>query len=259
LALYANQIFSGADTRSSVDLLIGAYAFTLQIYGDFSGYSDIARGSSRLLGVELPENFAQPYLSRNVTEFWRTWHISLSSWLRDYLYVSLGGNRGTRARTYRNLMLTMLIGGLWHGAAWTFVIWGGLHGLFLVVGRARGVRAPRCPGPVSGGDAIRVFATFHLVCLAWVFFRAETLGQALSYLAGIVTLRSGGVDQSALLLVLVAGLAVLAVDAVQRNRSEETAPMRWPAPARGALYGSLTAAIVLFSGGQPVPFIYFQF
>ena len=259
LALYANQIFSGAGTRSGVDLLIGAYAFALQIYGDFSGYSDIARGSSRLLGIELPENFAQPYLSRNITEFWRTWHISLSSWLRDYLYVSMGGNRGTRARVYRNLVLTMLIGGLWHGAAWTFVIWGGLHGLFLVVERARGVRSPRSPGPVARGDAIRIFATFNLVCLAWIFFRAETLGQAISYLAGIVTLRSGGVDNSAVVLVVLAGLAVLAVDIVQRNRNEDTAPMRWPAPARGALYATLAAAIVLFSGGQPVPFIYFQF
>ncbi len=259
LAPYVNQIFSGADARGSVDLVVGAYAFALQIYGDFSGYSDIARGSARLLGIELPVNFTQPYLSRKITEFWRTWHISLSSWLRDYLYVPLGGNRGSRPRVYRNLMITMLIGGLWHGAAWTFVIWGALHGFLLAAERARGVHSPRCPGPVTRGDAVRIFATFNLVCLAWVFFRAETLDQALSYLAGIVSLRSGGIDGSALLLVLLAGLAVLVLDVVQRNRNDDTAPLRWPAPARGALYGGLTTAVVLFSGEQPVPFIYFQF
>lgn len=259
LAPFVDQIFSGGSTRSWIDLLVGAYAFAFQIYGDFSGYSDIARGSSRLLGIELPDNFAQPYLSRNVTEFWRTWHISLSTWLRDYLYVALGGNRGSRARTYRNLMLTMLIGGLWHGAAWTFVIWGALHGMLLVAERARGVRVPRCPEPPSRTDALRVFATFNVVCLTWVFFRSETLGQALSYLAGIVTLRPGGIDNSALVLLLLGGLALLTLDLAQRRRDEDTAPMRWPTLVRGALYGTFVVAIVLFSGGQSVPFIYFQF
>lgn len=135
LAPIVNEAFRTADSAGAVTLMVGIVAFALQIYGDFAGYSDIARGSSRLLGIELMENFNQPYLSRNITHFWRTWHISLSTWLRDYLYIPLGGNRKGVSKTYRNLMLTMLLGGLWHGAAWTFVVWGGLHGLYLVVHR----------------------------------------------------------------------------------------------------------------------------
>ena len=127
LAPFVDRTFTEPGRASWISLLGGAYAFALQIYGDFAGYSDVARGSSRLLGIELPLNFEQPYLSRNITVFWRTWHISLSNWLRDYLYIPLGGNRGSRAKTYRNLMLTMVLGGLWHGAAWTFVAWGTLQ------------------------------------------------------------------------------------------------------------------------------------
>ena len=132
----ANAAFNNPAGAGAVTLILGALAFALQIYGDFSGYSDIARGSSRLLGIELPANFTQPYLSRNITEFWQRWHISLSTWLRDYLYVPLGGNRGSRAATYRNLIIVMLLGGLWHGAAWTFVAWGAGHGIALAAHRA---------------------------------------------------------------------------------------------------------------------------
>jgi len=148
VAPYVDEIFAHPDQQSSLRLLFGLYLFAIQIYGDFSGYSDIARGVSRLFGIDLMVNFKQPYLSANITEFWRRWHISLSTWLRDYLYIPLGGNRKGKLNTYRNLMITMLLGGLWHGAAWGFVIWGGLHGLYLAVhklicrDRGRGVEPP---------------------------------------------------------------------------------------------------------------------
>ena len=141
LAPIVDQAFSGGADHDRCPPWSGRVAFAGQIYGDFSGYTDIARGSSRLLGFELVENFREPYLSRSITEFWRRWHISLSQWLRDYLYIPLGGNRGSRFATARNLMITMLLGGLWHGAAWTFVVWGGLHGFYLLIERLRGHRA----------------------------------------------------------------------------------------------------------------------
>ncbi|MBO7681075.1 MAG: MBOAT family protein, partial [Thermoguttaceae bacterium] len=132
VAPVVNSIFEKPDGLCGLALLMGAYLLALQIYGDFSGYTDIARGVARLFGIELCLNFRQPYFASNITDFWRRWHISLSTWLRDYLYIPLGGNRKGKGRTYRNLMLTMLLGGLWHGANWTFVAWGGLHGLFLM-------------------------------------------------------------------------------------------------------------------------------
>src|SRR5690606_29898479 len=141
LAPFVDDVFSDPEHVSATSLIVGAWAFALQIYGDFSGYSDIALGSSRLMGIELLNNFQQPYLSRDISEFWRTWHMSLSSWLRDYLYIPLGGNRKGKLKTLRNLVITMLLGGLWHGAAWTFVVWGGLHGLLLGIHRLVSDRA----------------------------------------------------------------------------------------------------------------------
>jgi alginate O-acetyltransferase complex protein AlgI len=255
VAPIANQAFAGAGTRGAVDLAVGVYAFAVQIYADFSGYTDIARGSARLLGVELPVNFRQPYLASDITEFWRRWHISLSTWLRDYLYVPLGGNRGGRARTYRNLMLTMLIGGLWHGAAWTFVAWGGLHGAMLVLHRAREGRGAATTG---WRHAVAVLGTFHAVCLGWVLFRSESFSQALDVLSGIVTLRPGDVDANAVVLVAAALAAAFVIDVVQRNGM--VAAIRRVHPAvRGLAYGGLATAVLAASGADTVPFIYFQF
>ncbi|MGH2758998.1 MAG: MBOAT family O-acyltransferase [Actinomycetota bacterium] len=262
LAPYVDQAFRGSGRAGALQLLVGMYAFALQIYGDFSGYTDMARGSARLLGIELIRNFEQPYLSRNITEFWRRWHISLSTWLRDYLYVSLGGNRGGgRLLTYRNILITMLLGGLWHGAAWTFVIWGGLHGLFLVGHRLLGRQRPITtePGRVGWRDALPILATFHLVSVAWVFFRAASLEQALSYLGGIFTLRGGPLNPDAAALLVAAAVAVLGIDLMQRNTRTEEAVLDWGPVARGVAYAVMIVAIVVFSGGTPVPFIYFQF
>ena len=260
LAPYVDEAFTSSATAGWVELLVGVYAFSLQIYGDFSGYTDIARGTSRLLGIDLMVNFDQPYLSRNITNFWRTWHISLSTWLRDYLYIPLGGNRKGGLLTYRNLMITMLLGGLWHGAAWTFAAWGGLHGLYLAVHRRAREKSPKkATDPLSAKDVLPTLATFNLVCLAWVFFRADTFGQAFDVLWGIATLRSGSPDMDALWLVILLGAIVIAMDVAQRNSASHTAVLRWPAPARGFTYAVLLLGVVIFAGAQQVPFIYFQF
>ncbi|MFQ5554415.1 MAG: MBOAT family O-acyltransferase [Acidimicrobiia bacterium] len=260
LAPIVNDVFADAGSASGLALLFGVYAFALQIYGDFSGYSSIARGTAKLLNIELMVNFRQPYLSKNITEFWRTWHISLSTWLRDYLYIPLGGNRTGVSRTYRNLMATMLLGGLWHGASWTFVVWGGLHGLYLAVHRSRGRRdRPVEPRPFGVGDVLPALATFHLVGLAWIFFRAETFSQAFEVLRGIAGWREGSVGFEAFWLVLVLGAASLFLDLAQRNgRSATILPPLAPA-TRGAFVGLVLVAVLVFSGETPVPFIYFQF
>jgi D-alanyl-lipoteichoic acid acyltransferase DltB (MBOAT superfamily) len=174
---YADHIFSDVGAYPSFELLTALLLFTIQIYADFSGYSHIARGVAKLLGVELMKNFNQPYLSRNITEFWRRWHISLSSWLRDYVYISLGGNRRGKRRTYVNLMLTMLIGGLWHGASWNFVIWGGLHGIYLAIHKMiLNNKKENYENLQFSKQNIIPFVTnvalsFFLVSFTWLFFR----------------------------------------------------------------------------------------
>jgi len=185
-----NRVFDNPERYSSLEVLVAVYAYAIKIYADFSGYTDVAIGSAKLFGYELPKNFDAPYISRSLQEFWHRWHISLSSWLRDYLYISLGGNRGSTWRTYRNLMLTMVLGGLWHGASWNFVIWGALHGGALAVNRAwaRRAGAPKTEHERKARAAresesglrtiVSVFATFHFVCFAWIFFRAPTFAHA---------------------------------------------------------------------------------
>jgi len=260
VAPHVNTAFASADSAGWVTLLVGVVGFALQIYGDFSGYSHIARGSARLLGIDLMVNFNQPYLSRNITHFWRTWHISLSTWLRDYLYIPLGGNRGSRLATYRNLMVTMLLGGLWHGAAWTFVAWGALHGAFLALhrrfrGRTRGseAEAPRLRHIPS------MLVTFAAVTLTWVFFRADTFTDAWDYLGGLLTLRPGAVDRTAVWIIVPALLVTLTIDLAQRVGARHEAMMSWPRLVRGFAYGAAAIAFVVFSGDAPVPFLYFQF
>ncbi len=176
-----DQVFAAPGQHSSLEILIAVYAYAVQIYADFSGYTDIAIGIALLLGFQFPQNFDSPYAAVSVQDFWRRWHMTLSRWLRDYVYIPLGGNRGTSLATYRNLMLTMLIGGLWHGAAWTFVVWGGLHGGALAWERWR--RERRSPADATRRTTGRhVWAarivTFHFVCFAWIFFRSDSFGAA---------------------------------------------------------------------------------
>ncbi len=167
---------------SGGEVWVGLYAFAFQIYGDFSGYSSIARGISKWLGYELILNFRMPYLAVSPADFWRRWHISLSTWLRDYLYIPLGGNRGAKWLTYRNLMLTMLLGGLWHGASWTFVAWGFYHGALLCAFRLLGIRDVSAQGDLKNKIVwlFRVAVMFHLTCFGWLLFRAESFGAILS-------------------------------------------------------------------------------
>jgi len=260
LAPYVQETFAAAGSAGWLQLLVGVYAFSLQIYGDFSGYSDIARGSARLLGIDLMRNFEQPYLARNITHFWQTWHISLSTWLRDYLYVPLGGNRGSKWATGRNLMITMLLGGLWHGAAGAFVVWGGLHGLYLAGHRL--VRA-RSPGTAADrptrSDLLPVLLTFHLVAFTWIPFRASSLGSAGDYLGGLLTLRDGPIPGDALGVLLPALVVVLLLDLAQRSTGSHTPMLRWHYTRRGLAYGLGVVAVLVFSGQAAVPFLYFQF
>ena len=257
--------FLAPESFSGKDLLFASYLFSIQIYCDFSGYTDIARGCARLFGIPLMRNFEQPYFSRSVTEFWRRWHISLSTWLRDYLYISLGGNRRGRGITYRNLMLTMLIGGLWHGAAWTFVIWGGLHGLYLVAHKwmleRRGLKDP--PAPRSGlVDAVKILVTFHLVVFTFVFFRADSFAHALTVLQGIATWQASDAVEiswvgarNLMLLVPLVG-----VDLAQRRTGHHAFGIGAPSWVRAPAYAALLVlTLTLGNLVDHVPFIYFQF
>ena len=195
LALLVNPVYAAPDSYSALWLLLATYAFAWQIFFDFSGYSDMAIGLAKMFNIRFLENFSAPYISASIQEFWRRWHISLSSWLRDYLYVPLGGNRGGRLLTYRNLFLTMLLGGLWHGASYNFIIWGAIHGVWLGLERFY-TRDVRGLSPIEEPPLHRrlgaAFLVFHGVCLTWIFFRAQTLEDAWSILTGILGGAAGG-------------------------------------------------------------------
>jgi D-alanyl-lipoteichoic acid acyltransferase DltB (MBOAT superfamily) len=253
-----DPVFFDPTRYGPLDLLLGAYGYAVQIYCDFSAYTDIAIGLAMLLGYRFPQNFNQPYRAASLREFWQRWHMSLSSWLRDYLYKPLGGSRGSRWFTARNLMITMLLGGIWHGAAWKFVAWGGLHGLGLVV--------ERFLQPWSGnwtrtrwGHAVAVLIVFHIVCLGWILFRADSFDTVLIYLGCFAQ------PQPAALLVtpftltlLVLGLALHAVPRDLPGRlARHTAT--WPVWIWGLIAGVAVAGIDALGPDGVAPFIYFQF
>lgn len=243
--------------RSSLDLLMGAYGYAVQIYCDFSAYSDMAIGLAALLGYAFPRNFDQPYRAASLQEFWRRWHISLSTWLRDYLYKPLGGNRKGHGRTYANLFITMFLGGLWHGAHWNFMLWGTLHGSWLGLERAAR-RQWRASWP-SPPTWIGVFVTFHVVVLGWIFFRAADLAGAIGYLRGIGAgdLRNTLVSPLSLLLV-VSGLAIHAVPP-QGVQAVAVRIRKWPAPMLGLAVGATILIIDAMRPAGVAPFIYYQF
>jgi len=267
VAPLVNGAFSDWGSHNALSLMIAVALFALQIYGDFAGYSDIARGVSRLFGIRLCINFRQPYLSANITDFWRRWHISLSSWLRDYLYIPLGGNRKGPLRTYINLMATMLLGGLWHGASWNFVVWGGLHGLYLAAHKlmlkGRSPEQQNRPNRIGDwpGWIARVLCTFTLVCLTWVFFRSNSVTQSMGIVTRILTLAQGGLSVKAVIYLMFYGGAAMVLDAFCWFRSEETpfgAFARHPV-IRGAVYGIMLFLILCLGETDAQPFIYFQF
>jgi alginate O-acetyltransferase complex protein AlgI len=256
-ALIANAAFSGAFGKPTLPVvLLGAYAFAWQIYGDFSGYSNIARGCAQLLGFHFMVNFRQPYLAQSIQDFWRRWHISLSTWLRDYLYIPLGGNRHGERETYRNLMLTMLLGGLWHGANWTFVVWGGLQGVGLSIERKLGW------GADSTGSAlkwIRRIVIFHFVCLSWIFFRAQSLSDAWAMLKGVTTWGWRPEFPAAFLFLALFSIPMFLLD-VQVESGEAEYGFAF-APVQGRVaYGMACALLIaLLGANQANAFIYFQF
>lgn len=258
-ALIANAAFSGSLGQPSLGVvLLGAYAFAWQIYGDFSGYSNLARGSAQLLGFHFMVNFKQPYLSTSIRDFWRRWHISLSTWLRDYLYVPLGGNRTGERKTYRNLFLTMLIGGLWHGANWTFVLWGAFHGAWLGVERYLGIDQPRRPsGPLMRW--VKRAIVFHLVCLAWIFFRAQSVTEACNFLAGAVHAPVGTSLWPLFGMLAIFSVPLFLIDLLEARRDEEYVGEKSPIVVQCAIALVLLGAVILFTANAQAAFIYFQF
>jgi alginate O-acetyltransferase complex protein AlgI len=260
-----STVFGPSATPGGLDVLIAVYAFAFQIYGDFAGYSNIARGISKLMGIELNINFLFPYFVISPQQFWREWHISLSTWLRDYLYIPLGGSRGTTGQTVRNLMITMVLGGLWHGAAWTFVIWGAYQGVMLVIGRAidaigtrRGIVIP--PG-LNWKRVLLGVLMFQVTCYGWLIFRAESFHQVAAFTSLLVRdVRPTENTWASLALPFLEIIApLLVVHIFQARRRSESAVLELNWSTRYALYGAIVLLIVLFGDFEGAQFIYFQF
>lgn len=257
-----DRVFDNPAAFSATEVLLGLYGFTLQIYADFSGYTDVARGSAKLFGFELPENFDRPYQAKSVAEFWRRWHMSLSTWLRDYLYFPLGGSRGSSARTYFNLWLTIFLIGLWHGASWTFVIYGNLQALAVVVNRFwtryRKKRGWTAPDPFWV-DVLKILATLHFAVFSRILFRATSLDNAGDVTAQLFT----GTTSTAQITndvwrVLVLGFALHYVPRTQLEWAR-TRFVGLPPWAQGVALAVVAAGLTLFVTGGVVPYIYFQF
>ncbi len=257
--LLVDEIFQDPSRFSALDILFGVYGYAIQIYCDFSAYTDIAIGVAALLGYHFAQNFDSPYRATSLQSFWRRWHISLSTWLRDYLYISLGGSRGSTLKTYRNLFITMFLGGLWHGAAWNFVIWGTLHGIALGVERALIKGFGRFYRPRSFYRFLQIVLVFHFVCLTWIFFRASSLELALEILNGLAS-QSFIIERLTpftLGLILI-GLGGQFVPNTWHKKLEHGLA-KLPLAVQGAV---LALALLLLGSLAPegvAPFIYFQF
>ena len=262
ISVFVDDVFYAPSAYHWAILLLGVLSYSAQIYFDFSGYSDIAIGCAKCFGYDFLPNFDLPYLSQNVTVFWRRWHISLSTWLREYLYIPLGGNRRGKPRQYLNLMITMLLGGLWHGANWTFLFWGGLHGLALCLDKLR----PKRENPGPAARLLGVLGTYLFVCFAWIFFRADSFGLAWQVIKGIGSFQQGIVQPFFWSFVGLAALAAASLAAVLRARKngEETVRGFYPLVNLDRFWG-LTAFFIAwglifglaFTG--EAPFVYFQF
>ena len=265
LAPLVDTVFGPSAAPGGADVLVATYAFAFQIYGDFAGYSNIARGVSKLMGIELNINFLFPYFVTSPQAFWRNWHISLSTWLRDYLYIPLGGNRGSTLATFRNLMITMALGGLWHGAAWTFVVWGIYQGLILVVARITGARATRAGLALGEGltwpKVALGLVMFHVTCYGWLIFRADSMAQLASFTKLLVTdlVPTIATWDSLVLPLLQIVAPLMVVHIYQARRRSETAPLDLPWPVRYALFGAVFYLVLLFGDFEGAQFIYFQF
>lgn len=286
LGALAEPIFSNPSQYDSFTLLLGAYCFTLQIYGDFSGYTDMARGLSRMMGIELSLNFNLPYLSTSITDFWRRWHMTLGSWLRDYIYIPLGGSRTTLSRNVINLMITFFASGLWHGANWTFVTWGILYGVLTSI---ETVFSKSSYSHLSGyiPTWLKIFLTFHIVVVLWVIFRCNTISTAWLYLSKMFSifnlpdlkmflvniLRSktwpevldfttsllSPTSLRYLILFLIYGVTLLAIHLVQYIKTNKEFDMQMGIVSRSILYSFLIYQLIMFGAQNAAQFIYFQF
>ncbi len=270
LSVFVDDVFRAPAAFSSLTVILGVAAYALQIYFDFSGYSDMAIGSARCMGYELQHNFNLPYLAKNPTEFWKRWHISLSTWLQEYLYIPLGGNRKGSVRTYINLMLTMLLGGLWHGAQWTFVAWGALHGAALCIHK---LFAKACKGRKLIFTSLAVCLNTVFVCLCWVFFRAENFGIALTVLRKLFVWSSGIQQPYTWLFAALALEAVYVLWCARRSKRARADSQKLPLAGVNAFYPQLDLntvwgltlffleimAVVGLAYTGASPFIYFQF
>lgn len=276
LGLYVNAVYNNPSDWEGWPVFMATFFFAFQIYCDFSGYTDIAIGAARVMGFDLMENFRRPYFARTPSEFWRRWHISLSSWFRDYLYIPLGGSRVRVPRWYLNLLIVFLVSGLWHGAAWTFAVWGGLHGLYMVADvSTRGLRARLAQQlglnqRPTAQALVGVIITFNLVTLAWIFFRANSVADAFLLLNNLVPLTNlaainapwaGLVSNPAQQMALSIGLIVLLLVVHLVQEQQWAVPRFWLRPAwfRWAAYLGLALAVMNLGITEEVPFIYFQF
>lgn len=265
-AEYANAIFNNASDYSGSTLVMGALFFTFQIYCDFSGYSDIALGTARLFGIDLLRNFAFPYFSRDIAEFWRRWHISLSSWFRDYLYIPLGGSKGGTWMKVRNTFIIFLVSGFWHGANWTFIVWGLLNALYIMPSIIFNTNRNNLDIAAQGRyfpDAKEFFSitiTFMLTVFAWIFFRAESLQYAIDYIAGIFSSSLFSIPEvKPPVIIILTGLFML-VEWIGREQQYAIANLgtKWKRPFRWLAYLVILELIYLFAGSQQ-QFIYFEF
>lgn len=252
LAPMVDILYMNHSRFSGLTLLLGIYLFSIQIYCDFSGYSDIARRVASLFGFRLMENFSNPYFSTTITEFWRRWHISLSEWLKDYVYIPLGGNRNGTLNTYRNLLLTMLLGGLWHGASWCFVAWGACHGVYLMLHKAFGT--PKVPKHLARTTALMnimgCLFTFSLVTWTWVFFRSDSFLTALNIYSSILTLRKGESWFSTMdvLRISILVFLLLVVETSQFSTGKQLCFLKWPWWLQAVLYSLISIATLAFGG-----------
>ncbi|HEY9708274.1 MAG TPA: MBOAT family O-acyltransferase, partial [Oculatellaceae cyanobacterium] len=260
-----NAIYGTSGTVSWIDVVVATFLYAIQIYCDFSGYSDMARGISKLFGIELMLNFNLPYFSKDPSEFWRRWHISLSTWLRDYLYIPLGGNRKSDRTTYQNLMTTMVLGGLWHGAAWNFVLWGFYQGALLCVYRAFTPKATKQPPRKNGlkliGGLVATLFFFMLTCYGWLLFRAASLEQIITF-TKILFLDLGNLTLTLPKPPLPALLGIpllIGYEVFEYHANHPDFYRRFPTPARGALYAALIIILLMGESNAPAQFIYSQF
>lgn len=268
-AEFANQIFNSSTDLSGSTLVLGAIFFTFQIYGDFSGYSDIALGTARLFGIDLLRNFAFPYFSRDIAEFWRRWHISLSSWFKDYLYIPLGGSKGGNWMRIRNIFIIFIVSGFWHGANWTFIIWGALNALFIMPSIIMKTNRNNLETVAQGKllptviEFFQMAITFALAVFAWIFFRAENIGHAIQYISDIFKhpgsfLLLGIYWKYKTIIILISIFVLIEWIGRDGHYAISNIGLKWKRPIRYAMYYAIIIAIFWF-GGKEQQFIYFQF